>query len=569
VKVRPARVKSTAGLRLHSNSPTGGAQRSEPGALPRPEVTADRRVLGTDSGFALKDFYDQNDAPNRLEAPGEYPFTRGITRRMYRDELWHKDLYAGFGNAEDSRKRYEFLLAQGASGVNIALDLPTQLGLDSDSSQAEGEVGKVGLAVDTLRDLEFLFANTRLDKAGIVFTVANGIGPLAMAWFAAIGDQQGLARSAYVVHLQNDPLKEYTGRGAFVLPMEPSVHLACDAIEYAVRCGYEHWKPVGICGSQYRWGGGTAVHEIAFGVCEALPFIDELLRRGLAVDEFAPLLEMHLAADLDLFEEVAKFRAARRVWARLIKERYGAKDPRSCQLRISVYTGGYRLTKQEPLNNSVRIAIEALAAALGGVQHLGTLSIDEAMSAPSQEAVRLAVRTQQILAYEARAGHVADPLGGSYLVESLTDQLEEAIWAQIDKLEEHGSTIAAIRDGYLQTIIDESAYRSALAVESGDQVVVGVNRFVEDGGAVDTSVKPFSIDEGAERRQVERLNEVKTSRDSYAVMAALSRLRDIAKAKENVMESLLGAVKAYASVEEIFDVFRDLFGTYADEKINL
>ena len=568
MKESPTRVNSRAGLRPRSNSGKGGA---EPESLSRaqPKVSKDGRILGTDSGFPLKDFYDANDAPTPLEAPGEYPFTRGITRQMYRDELWHKDLYAGFGNAEDSRKRYEFLLAQGASGVNIALDLPTQLGLDSDNAEAKGEVGKVGLAVDTLRDLEFLFANTRLDKAGIVFTVANGIGQLAMAWFAAIGDHQGLPRSAYVIHLQNDPLKEYTGRGAFVLPMEPSVHLACDAIEYAVRCGYEHWKPVGICGSQYRWGGGTAVHEIAFGVCEAMPFIDELIGRGLDIDQFAPLLEMHLAADLDLFEEVAKFRSARRVWARMMKERYGAKDPRSCQLRISVYTGGYRLTKQEPLNNSVRIAIEALAAALGGVQHLGTLSIDEAMSTPSQEAVRLAVRTQQILAYEARAGHVADPLGGSYLVESLTDQLEDAIWAQISEVEEHGNTMSAIRSGYLQKIIDEGAYRSALAVESGEQVVVGVNRFAEDGGAGGTSVKGFLVDEGAETRQVERLNEVKAARDSSAVSAALMTLRDTAKAKDNVMEALLGAVKAYASVGEIFDVFRDLFGTYADEKIHL
>jgi methylmalonyl-CoA mutase N-terminal domain/subunit len=351
--------------------------------------------------------------------------------------------------------------------------------------------------------------------------------------------------------------------------MEPSVRIACDAIEFAVRSGCHHWKPVGICGSQYRWGGGTAIHEIAFGVCEAMPFIDELIRRGLDIDEFAPLLEMHLAADLDLFEEVAKFRAARRVWARLMKERYGAKDPRSCQLRISLYTGGYRLTKQEPLNNSVRITIEALAAILGGVQHLGTLSIDEAMSTPSQEAVRLAVRTQQILAYEARTGHVADPLGGSYLVESLTDQLEDAIWAQIGEVEAHGSTIEAIRDGYLQKIIDESAYTNALAIESGDQVVVGVNRFADGGGPLDSSVRGFVVDESAELRQIERLKEVKSSRDSSAVSSALKQLRTTAKAQENVIEPLLAAVKAYATVEEIFDVFRDLFGTYADEKIHL
>jgi methylmalonyl-CoA mutase N-terminal domain/subunit len=548
--------------------PTPNDRRSESENPPVVEESKDGRQLATASGLPLKDHYDRTDAPAPLEAPGAYPFTRGITPRMYREELWHKDLYAGFGSAEDARQRYEFLLAQGASGVNIALDLPTQLGLDSDHPSARGEVGKVGLAVDTLSDLEFLFQNTRLDQAQIVFTVANGIGPLAMAWFAAIGDLQGIPRSSYVVHLQNDPLKEFTGRGAYVLPIEPSVRLACDAIEYAVASGYQHWKPIGVCGSQYRWGGGTAIQEIAFGVCEAIPFIDELLRRGLGIDEFAPIFEMHLSADIDLFEEVAKFRAARRVWAKLLKERYGATDPRSCQLKISIYTGGWRLTKQEPLNNSVRIAIQALAAALGGVQHLGTLSIDEALSTPSQEAVQLAVRTQQILAYEARAGHVVDPLGGSYLVESLTDQLEQAIWDLIAGVEREGGTVAAIRNGYFQQVITETSYRYALAIEDGTEVAVGVNRFVS-GDQSATSVKTFTINDEVEQRQLTRLKEIKESRSNDAVRRTLAGLHDAAEAGENVMDPLLSSVKSNATCGEIFDVLRDVHGSYSDERIAL
>lgn len=531
--------------------------------------SADGRALETDSGLPIKEFYSSADVKGSDEEPGEYPYTRGISPGMYRDRLWHMDLYAGFGNAEDARGRYEFLLEQGASGVNIALDLPTQLGYDSDNVMVKGEVGKVGLAVDTLKDLEDVFKNLPLDKAEIVFTVANGIGPIAMAWFIAVADLQGLRPEDYVIHLQNDPLKEYTGRGAFVLPIEASVRLAADVVEYTARQGYRHWKPIGICGSQYRWGGANAIHEIAFGLCEAIAYLEELTGRGLDVDSFAPMLEMHLTADIDIFEEAAKFRAARRVWAQILKERFGAKDPESCQLKISLYTAGYRLTKREPLNNSVRIALQALAAALGGVQHLGTLSMDEALSTPSEEAVKLAVRTQQILGYEARVGHVADPLGGSYYVEHLTDEIEEQVWHYIKEVDELGGAIVAVRTGYFQKFMDDGAYQFERDIESGDRFVVGVNSFQDPRADQAGSMKPFKIANAVEVRQIERLSEVRANRSQFDVDATLSELRDIAAKHENVVPPLIKAVKAYATVGEICDVFRDLFGTYEDEQIVL
>jgi methylmalonyl-CoA mutase N-terminal domain/subunit len=531
--------------------------------------TPDGRRLTTASGIPLAPIYTDEDWSRELEPPGAFPFTRGISAEMYRKELWHADLYAGFGNAEDARGRYEFLLNQGAAGVNIALDLPTQLGLDSDDPLARGEVGKVGLAVDTLRDVEDVFRDTPLDRAGIVFTVANAIGPLAAAWFVALGDRQGVSPQDYVVHLQNDPLKEFTGRGTYVFPIEPSIKLACDVIEFAVRRSLRHWKPIGICGSQYRWGGGTAVHEIAYGICQAFPFIDELLGRGLGIDEFAPLLELHLSADIDLFEEVAKFRAARRVWARLLKERYGPADEQSMQLRISLYTGGWRLTKQEPLNNSVRIAIQALAAVLGGVQHLGMLSIDEALSTPSEEAVKLAVRTHQILAYEARAGHVVDPLGGSHLVEALTDELEHEILTEIERVEGQGGVVAAIRNRYLQDTIDEAAYTYARAVDVGEEVVVGVNRFVDDRPFGSESVQPFRGDKTSEERQLGRLRAIREERSERDVRPALDALTAATAAGENVMPTLIEAVRAYATVGEVCRAIAAVVGTYEIEEIAL
>jgi methylmalonyl-CoA mutase, N-terminal domain len=525
------------------------------------------RLHGTSSGIPLDAAYGPRAAGHSAEPPGRYPFTRGLTTNGYRDQLWHRDIYAGFGNAEDAGTRFEALLRGGASGVNIALDLPTQLGFDSDHPDALAEAAKVGVAIDTYTDVADLFANIPLRDAKIVFTVANGIGPMALAWFMMLGKDQGVDFADYVIHLQNDPLKEYAGRGAFVFPLEPSVRLACDVVEYVARNGYAHWKPIGICGSHFRWGGGTAIHEIGLGIAAARTYIDELLRRGLDIDQFAPLLEMHLVADLDLLEEVAKFRAARRLWARMLRDEYGAKLPESQQLRVSLYTGGYRLTAQEPLNNSVRIALQALGAILGGVQHLGTLSIDEALATPSAEAARLAVQTQNVLAYETSVASVADPLGGSYLIEHLTDEIEARCIELMRQIESEGGFIAALRAGSVQAMIDEASYQYQLEVEAGERTVAGVNRFVlPDPGP--SSVKVFRIDDESVARQIERLRHSRAARDEQTVMASLDDLEAAAAGPENLVPPILRAFESGASIGEVCDRLRNVFGTWREERVS-
>jgi methylmalonyl-CoA mutase N-terminal domain/subunit len=533
------------------------------------QTDAPRRVFQTDSGIDLaKLFYDAADHAGQPEPPGAFPYTRGISGEGYREHLWQMDLYAGFGSSEESRARFQELLASGASGVNIAMDLPTQLGLDSDDPEAAGEVGRVGLAVDTLADLEHLFDGINIAQAGTVFTVANGIGPVAAAMFILAAKRQGITEDQFVLHLQNDPLKEWTGRGAFVFPLVPAVRLASDVVEYAARRGLHHWKPIGICGSQYRWGGGTAVEEIAYAVAGARIYVDELSRRGLRIDDFAPLFELHLSADIELFEEVAKFRAARRVWAQTM-QRYGATSPAATQLRVSLYTGGWRLTAKEPLNNSVRITLQALAAALGGVQHIGTLSIDEALSTPAPEAALLATRTQQILAYEGKVGDVTDPLGGSHFVEWLTDELERRISEELEWVQEVGGTLEAIRTGALQKRIQDGAYRYQLEIEDRRRVVVGVNAFTSNHGDR-TSIKPFLIDERSELRQKERLADTKQRRSSRQVSQTLARLAEAAHEDSiNLMEPIIDAVDAYATVGEICFTLQGIFGDWRQERVHI
>jgi methylmalonyl-CoA mutase N-terminal domain/subunit len=540
------------------------------------ESTADHSATGepvvryhaTDSRIPVAKSYGPEALSDeaRAEQPGEYPFTRGLTADGYRSELWHRDIYAGFGNAEESRGRFEELLKGGASGVNIALDLPTQLGFDSDHPEAVAEAGKVGVAIDSFADVQDLFQGISLRDARIVFTVANGIGPMAMAWFMLLAESQGVAPEDYVLHLQNDPLKEFTGRGAFVFPIEPHLRLSCDVIEYAARHGYKHWKPIGICGSQFRWGGGTAVHEIAYGISSARTYIEELLRRGLDIDEFAPLLEMHLAADVDFLEEAAKFRAARRVWARMMRDEYGAKLPESQHLRVSLYTGGYRLTAQEPLNNSVRIALQALGAVLGGVQHLGTLSIDEALSTPSPEAARLAVQTQNLLAYETSLPALADPLGGSYFVEALTDDLERRIEEAMKTVDDAGGFIAALRSGLLQARLDEASYLRQQEIDSGERVVVGLNAFKQE---VETSsIKAFRVDDSSTHRQIEKVRARRAARDPALVAVRLSELTDAAKTESaNLIEPIVACFRDGATIGDVCGALTDVFGTWRVEGV--
>lgn len=527
------------------------------------------RAYATDSRITLNESYNLIDKqPGDDQVPGGYPYTRGITKDGYREELWHRDIYAGFGNAEDSSERYRDLLAGGASGVNIALDLPTQLGYDSDHPDALAEVGKVGLAVDALPDVVDAFLGISLADAKTVFTVANGIGPIALAWFLALGQRQGVPPENYVVHLQNDPLKEFTGRGAFVLPLEASVQLACDVVEYVARHGYMHWKPIGICGSQYRWGGGSAYEEVGLAIASARYYIEELLRRGLSIDDFGPLLELHLAADMDFLEEAAKFRAGRRVWAKMMKNDYGARLPESQHLRVSLYTGGYRLTAQEPLNNAVRITLQALSAVLGGIQHLGTLSIDEALATPSAEAARLAIQTQNILAFETSLAAAADPLGGSYLVEALTDELESRISEVMTTIADQGGITKAIRSGYVQALIDDASYQYQVEIENQVRPVVGVN-VLRQGDTDGTVVKTFRISRASAERQLKRLAEHRQSRDHGAVERALGEVQRTAEAKKNIVESLVAAVQSGATVGEVSDRLRSVFGTWDSDGVQL
>jgi methylmalonyl-CoA mutase N-terminal domain/subunit len=549
---------STLGDDADDASASSTLDRTHEGDIPRMHVT--------DSRLPLLASYGPTDGD--AEQPGEYPFTRGLNSTGYRDELWHRDIYAGFGNVEEAKARYESLLRGGASGVNIALDLPTQLGYDSDHPDALSEAGKVGVAIDSVQDVYDLFRDIALTEAGIVFTVANGIGPMALAWFVLLGERQGLSPSDYVIHLQNDPMKEFTGRGAFVFPIESSIRLACDVVEYAARHRYLHWKPIGICGSQFRWGGGTAVHEIALGIASARTYIDELIRRGLAIDDFAPLLEMHLVADLDVFEEAAKFRAARRVWARMLRDEYGATLPESQHLRVSLYTGGYRLTAQEPLNNAVRITLQALGAVLGGIQHLGTLSIDEALATPTAEAARLAVQTQNVLAYETSIASVADPLGGSYLVEHLTSELEARIQDMMARIQREGGFIRAVKDGLLQSMIDDASYTYQKEIEDGIRTVVGVNRFTQHESAA-TSVKTFKLDPASNARQLERLGEHRRRRDGASVTRSLDNLRVSAAGSMNLVEPIIEAFRVGATIGEVCDNLRAVLGSWQDEHVLL
>ena len=520
----------------------------------------------TDSGIELKTSYGVHDAPSDLAfqtEAGEFPFVRGIDPDMYRKELWHHDIYAGFGNAETAKTRYKQLLQEGASGINIALDLPTQCGLDSDDPEAAGEVGRVGLAVDTLADIEDLFDGIDLRRAKIFFTVGNAIGPIALAWFTLACEKQGLRPDEYVIHLQNDPLKEYTGRSTFIFPIRPSVKLACDVVEHAASRELYHWKPIGICGSQFRWVGATAYQEIGLGIASAITFVEELLRRGLDVDSFGPLLEMHLTADQDIFEEAAKFRAARRLWAEIMRDRFNAHAQLSMHLRVSLYTAGYRLTAQEPLNNAVRVAYQTLAAVLGGVQHIGTLAIDEALSTPTPEAARLALRTQQILAYETGVPSVVDPLGGSYYVEALTKDLYDRASEVVRDIDGHGGMITAIQRGYVQELMDDASYRYQLQIDSGERVVVGVNRFAVDSNQ--PAPKVFRPDASTERRQIERLDAVRCRRSVESVDAALVKLECAARAEENLVAPIREAVAAYASIGEICSRLRTVYGSWRDE----
>lgn len=488
------------------------------------------------------------------EQPGEYPYTRGISTDP---GVWTMGQYAGYGTASETNERFRTLLDQGLTGFSVALDLPTQMGLDSDAPLASGEVGKVGVAIDSLADIEVLMEGIPLETISQVRTTANSIGYIWAALFEALAQKRGVDPNAFGMFIQNDVLKEYFARGTQIFPPAAGLKLSVDVIEHISR-HVPRWVPLAMSGYHIRESGSDAVQEVAFTFSNARAYLDAVIARGVCVDDVAPTLFTFLSSNMDFLPEVAKFRAARRVWATLVREKYGAKDPRSEQLRIFVFTAGSSLTAQQPLNNVVRTSVEALAAALGGVQTMHVCAYDEALGVPSQTAATLALRTQQVIAFETGVTTMVDPLGGSVMLEALTDDLERRIWQEMDLIEQRGGALECIESGYFSESVSQSAYARAQAIDSGEIAVVGVNTFVTDPVAFEV----FTVDPASERAQVASLQQLRETRDDVAVARGLTALQEAAEAGENVVPACIEAVMAYATVGEMADVLRGVYGTW-------
>jgi methylmalonyl-CoA mutase N-terminal domain/subunit len=518
----------------------------------------------TSSGIVIRDLYTPADVggldeDRDLGRPGAFPFTRGVQPTMYRSRFWTMRQYAGFATAEETNQRFRYLLEHGQTGLSVAFDLPTQMGYDSDAREAEGEVGRVGVPIASLADMTVLLDGLPLDRVSTSMTI-NATAPILLALYVAAAEAQSVSRAAISGTTQNDILKEYIARGTYIFPPRPSMRLVTDVFEF---CAAElpKWNTISISGYHMREAGATAAQELAFTLADGIAYVDAAVARGLDVDDFAGRLSFFFAAWSELFEEVAKFRAARRMWATIMRERFGATNPRSLVCRFHVQTAGSSLTAQSIDNNVVRTTVQALAAVLGGAQSLHTNSRDEALALPTKEAARLALRTQQILAYEAGVTETPDPLAGSYYVESLTNELEVAAWAYLDEIEAMGGTLPAIEGGFQQREIQEAAYRVQQAIESGDQVVVGVNRFRDD----EVHTPPIQrIDPDGERRQIERVQRIRAERSVEAWTAAMDRLEATARGDGNLMPPILEAVRAYATVGEISDRLRVAWGEHRE-----
>jgi methylmalonyl-CoA mutase N-terminal domain/subunit len=489
--------------------------------------------------------------------PGSYPFTRGVQPTMYRGRHWTMRQYAGFGNAEESNKRYKFLLEQGQTGLSVAFDLPTQIGYDSDHDMAMGEVGKVGVAISSLQDMETLFDGIPLDQVSTSMTI-NSPAAVLLAMYLAVAEKQGVSPEQLRGTIQNDILKEYSSRGTYIFPPKPSMRIVTDIFAFCSE-KVPQWNSISISGYHIREAGSTAVQEIAFTLANGIAYVEAALQAGLNVDAFGPRISFFFNAHLDFFEEVAKYRAARRLWAKIMKERFKAKDPRSLMIRFHTQTAGCTLTAQQPKNNIVRVAFQALAAVLGGTQSLHTNSMDEALCLPSEEAVQVALRSQQIVAYETGVSDTVDPLGGSYYVEELTREIFSRAEAYINKIDEMGGAAAAIEKGFIQREIQDSAYRYQREIERGERVVVGLNRFQVQ------EEKPknlLRVDPALRLSQIEKLKKMKARRDQRLVAEALAELKKAAAGKDNLMVPILRAVKTYATLGEICDTLREVFGEY-------
>ena len=522
---------------------------------------APEKVQST-SGMGIDILYTPGDVPNMdysnaLGFPGEYPFTRGIQPTMYRGRVWSMRQYSGFATAEESNKRYKYLLEQGQTGLSVAFDLPTQIGYDSDHPLSAGEVGKVGVAIDSLGDMEVLCNGIPLDKVSTSMTI-NATAAILLAMYIAVGEKQGVKPADLRGTIQNDVLKEYVARGTYIFPPQPSMRLITNIFEYCSR-EVPQWNTISVGAYHIREAGSTAVQEVAFAFAIAIAYLEAGVKAGLDIDDFAPRVSWIFNTHINFIEEVAKFRAARRLWAKIMKERFKAKDPRSWMLRFHTQTGGCTLTAQQPLNNLIRTTFQAMAAVLGGCQSLAVCSYDEALALPTEESVRLSLRTQQIIAHESGLIDTVDPLGGSFYMEKMTDEIEKGAADYIAKIDQIGGAVSAIEKGFIQQEVQESSYRYQREIESGNRVLVGVNKFQVKEPPVKGLLK---VDPRVREVQVKRIGELKSSRDSKKVQASLAEMRKTAQGDGNLMVPILECVRAYCTLGEMCDVLRGVFGEY-------
>ena len=517
-------------------------------------ATGDRR---TESGIEVKPVYTAADAPRGLEPPGEYPYTRGPYPDMYRGRPWTIRQYAGFASAEESNARYRYLLERGQTGLSIAFDLPTQLGYDSDDARALGEVGRTGVAIDSIADMEILLAGIPLGEVSTSMTI-NAPASLLLLLYELVAEEQGVAPDALRGTVQNDILKEYIARGNYIFPPRPSMRLTTDLFAYCAE-RIPRWNTISISGYHIREAGSTAVQELAFTLANGCAYCAAAVEAGLSPDDFGARLSFFFNAHNDFFQEVSKFRAARRLWARIMRERFGATNPRSLALRFHAQTGGSTLTAQQPENNIVRVAIQALSAVAGGAQSLHTNSFDEALALPSEHAAHIALRTQQIIAAEAGTTETADPLGGSYYIESLTDELEARAWELIERVDDLGGAVAAVESGFVQEEIERAAFEFQQQVETGERVIVGVNAFPEDEAE---RIELLRIDPDAERRQLERTARVRAERNADEAVATIAAVRETARGNANLLPPMREALRARCTVGEICEALREEWGMY-------
>ncbi|MCD6445203.1 methylmalonyl-CoA mutase family protein [Candidatus Bathyarchaeota archaeon] len=523
-----------------------------------------KNVFTNLSGIPIKRVYTPEDIKDMdymrdLGFPGEYPFTRGLHATMYRGRLWTMRQFSGYGTAEQTNQRFKYLLKEGETGLSIAFDYPTIRGYDSDHPMARGEVGVCGVAVSSLKDMEILFDGIPLDKVTTSMTI-NGPAAMLLAMYIAVGDKQGVPREKLGGTTQNDMLKEFFAQKLIIFPPKPSVKLVTDIIEYCAK-HLPKWNPISISGYHIREAGANAVQELAFTLYDGITYVESCLERGMKVDDFAPRLSFFFAAHNDFFEEIAKFRAARRLWAKIMKERFHAKNPRSMWMRMHVQTAGFTLTAQQPLNNIIRVTIQALAAVLGGTQSLHTNSFDEALALPSEQAVRIALRTQQIIAHESGVANTVDPLAGSYYVETLTNEMEEKAMEYIQKIDDLGGAIAAIEKGFFQKEIADSAYKYQKEIDEKKRIIVGVNEYSTEEKY---PIEILRIDPKVEEEQIARLQKLRRERDNRKVKEVLEKLHYAAEKNVNLMPTIIDAVKAYATLGEICDVLRKVYGEYKE-----